>query len=203
MLTPDQDKLHWSSHRNQRGDCGWGFVVRANQWNKLGALGLRYGAGDTPRSDWHKKVFGFAQMLLQRDSELDALGALRKGAYLLAIGKVKSHKAFTDDEFDRVLNMFRLLADPEELRAGLDYNDFQNGVSPGAKRRLRYRIRQAPAAAVQHILIDQLSFYGTKDVDDLPMDKLTALAGKLESWKKSFNRNAEKRQVVTTEGNPF
>lgn len=169
MLSKLQIAKHWRT---------WGTVLAANHW-RAKDFPANLGAD---RSPFHKQVVAFAQTLaLKAGGFIVTADDLRHGCAWAALGKPKSFTKFNNSDFDRILVLYELLINPENLRAVMAWNEYENGGDPGSRRRLLNRIRKAPQSSVQHILTDELSFYGSNDLDDLPVEKLQALVGKLES----------------------
>ena len=96
-------------------------------------------------------------------------GALRHDAHARALGYDKSHTAFTNEEFDRIIRFFQLLQDPDNLNAVLF---FQN---PGReeKKRLIWSIQHlADEPYIKAIAADR---FGTIYWQDLDVPQLTWL----------------------------
>jgi hypothetical protein len=200
MLTPPQERLHWSTSRNARGDLGWGAVVIANHWKGPGGLvdmdGLEL---RKIRSEWHRQTIAFAGTLARQAGRSITAEDLRKGCYWLALGEPKSHKQFDNDDLDRVLNVFRLLVDPEDLAALLVWNDYQQGGKPGERKRHIWFVKEgcrAPLAYVNAILDDQVEFYKDRDFERFDLARLRALTRTLKNRHAKFHRPTARPQYA-------
>lgn len=117
-LTGSQLTLHWGYK------IGWAKVCHSNDWRmEKGRL-----AADAAKSDfsqWHEKVWAFAQLIARQEGRAVKVDDLRKGCYMLALGKDKSLTKFENKDLDRVLPVFRLMIDPDDLDAVQKHLAFQ------------------------------------------------------------------------------
>ncbi len=108
----------------------------------------------------------------QASAEFRAMDAddLRHAAHRLALGRDKSSSQLTNRELDRIVALFRILADPEDLRARLEYDNPQRGE----RRRQDYVIRTSvPEAYARHVAADK---FGTANLDGLNDQQARELA---------------------------
>lgn len=110
-MTPAQDKLYWRT---------WGKAVAANGW-RMDKCRLQGLPEDVPVShtdrDLRPAAIRFALQCAAREFHGPTPNDLRHGAHCLALGRDKSHRTLTNPELTRVLALFRLLADPADLKA--------------------------------------------------------------------------------------
>jgi len=166
-LSDAQQDLHWNAR------YGWGRVCQANDWYATkGRLLPEATKGDF--SQWHKKVWAFAELLARQNNRAVTPDDLRKGTYMLALGVPKSLTKFENGDLDRVLIVFRLLIEPDDLRAVRDwmaYEAFDQAKAeiarckaagmpvtielpddPGERRRHLHNIERLPEAVKMHLV---------------------------------------------------
>lgn len=93
---------------------GWARVRHANDWNMVNGR-LSPEAAKAEFSQWHGQVWAFAEVLARQNHRAITLDDLRHGAHWLALGTPKSSKALNNADFDRVLIVFKLLIDPNDI----------------------------------------------------------------------------------------
>lgn len=139
-----QNYLYWRA---------WGAVTRANKGK--------------PLPEWDQSELGINALPIVEVNDL------RHAAHFVALGKDKSSKKFTNGDFDRVLCVFRLLANPLNLDARMEFDAYQRGEDPGQRKRLIVGIRdKAPEAYTQWVCSNH---YGTKNWQTLGHDDLYRL----------------------------
>ena len=95
---------------------------------------------------------------------------MRHAVTVLALGRSVSSKKFTNADFDRVLILLRLLAEPQNLDHLLA---FESGAEAGARQRQIHVITRAPQPYYQRIATDR---FGHADLDRLSLTQLQQLA---------------------------
>lgn len=167
----------------------WRDCVKANRWHmekgRLCGAGLEAPAALTELA----QVVTFARQLAATAHRGPLVNDLRHGCHIVALGRDKSSKEFTNAELDRVESLFRLLTDPDDINARLDWED----PTRAAKRRQLWFIRNAaPAAYVRAIARDK---FGTADWENLTVAQLKFLAMTLANRRnrKAGTSNAEPR----------
>jgi len=96
----------------------------------------------------------------------------RHALHIEALGEDKSHKDFTNEEFDQVLSVFRAVSEPDNLDAQLRQLD-------QPRRRLAWKIKSlAPEAYRDKIMLDR---FGTTRLEDLDEIELTQLRNTLSA----------------------
>lgn len=126
----------------------------------------------TPKQNrWYWQEWGKAH---RTDPGLD-----RHDAHISALGYDKSHKAFTNEEFDLVIAEFLAISEPENL-------DAQIRLLKQPKTRLIYKItRMAPEAYIRELLLDR---WKTSDIGDLTVSDLHQLRNTLKSRSNTLRR---------------
>lgn len=163
-MTAAQTQLYWKA---------WSAVVRAHGWRGQGAAlaASHQACWVSPSLDrTYQAIWSMASGLAWQEGR-GSLTAddLRHACAAIALGRVASSKGFTNQDLDRVLALFRLLAEPEKL-AHLKAWDNRDA---GERRRHVHVITQAPAAYWQRIAADK---FGHADLDRLPLEQLRQLS---------------------------
>jgi hypothetical protein len=154
----------------------WTACVRANSWRKergrLVGHNLQPATGNLQPE--LAKVFTFAtQRALQAGRSL-AVDDLRHGCHLVALGRDKSSADLTNAEVDKVVTLFHLLANPDDLDARLGWDAYARGEDPGAVRRLEWFIvKSAPEAYIRSVSADK---FGTRQWEQLTLPQKKHLA---------------------------
>lgn len=202
MLSTAQINLHWNMK------FGWGRVCHANDWYMAkGRMDMEATKADY--SQWHRKVWAFAEMLARAAHRGVTPDDLRKGTYMLALGVPKSFTKFDNGDLDRVLIAFRLLIEPDDLKAVNDfcaYEAFDQAKAemarcrqlglpcavalpddPGEIRRHMFFVKQAPEAILRHFCRDR---FGGKLPEDMTLEELRQLTRTLKN-RKDYGRRTE------------
>lgn len=160
----------------------WNGCAVANQWfmarNRLvadlDAQREEYAHWPDLARELHSKVVTLAEQLAQREHRAVNADHLRHGCNLVATGKASS-ASLDNKQTNRVVNLFRLLTDPEDLDAVM------NWLHPDAADRQSYIAwlkKQNHEAAIIAISVNA---YGTRQWEDLPMEKLRWLCKQLKN----------------------
>lgn len=95
---------------------------------------------------------------------------LRHAAHRLALGHDQSSKTLDNRDLDRLVSLFRILADPDDLRARLDWDHPERT----ARRRYDHVIRTSvPEAYARHVSADK---FGQADPERLSHSQARDLA---------------------------
>ncbi len=136
--------------------------------------------------DWVRKVEALAQQIALQHHRAPTADDLRHACHALALGRDKSSADLDNREVDRVVTLFRLLADPDDLDAvtNWDYPEI------AARKRLVYAINSAaPHAYIDTICRGKFSqIYEPPFWEDLPIGALRHLALTLRNRKASWGR---------------
>jgi len=148
----------------------WSATVKANGWRMVSGR-LQLGTLDSGLGSELVALGRQRAAALHRGCTVDDL---RHAAHVLALGRDKSSTTLTNAELDRVVCLFRLLADPDDLKALTQWSAYQRGEDPGSEKRVDYFLSHAaPAAYAGRIAADQ---FGTRNVDQLTPAQKRALA---------------------------
>ncbi len=111
----------------------------------------------------------------------------RHDLHLAALGADKSHLAFSNEDFDRVLGRFRSYSRPADLGAQLRQID-------QPRVRLKYAVnRLAPAPEYWAAIASDK--FGTADLDALSIEQLTQLRNTLADRRRARQRRERAGQV--------
>jgi hypothetical protein len=116
---------------------GWAAAVRANWRREKGRVVVAPGAAANP---WRDQVELAAEGMGASALAVVDWDWLRHAAHWVALGRDVSSKALNNGQLDRVLVLFRLLANPLDLQAVLDWQ------APGRpdRRRTEWAMRHLP-----------------------------------------------------------
>lgn len=197
-LTDAQKTLHWSYTH------GWAAVCRANRWPTSASCN-RF-ADDARReacSEWHRKVWEFAETIARQQYRAVTADDLRKGCYMLALGSPKSLTQFNNADLDRVLVVFRLMIEPDDLGAVRDwlaYEAFDHARKeiaagrpcalpddPGERRRHMHTLHNVPEAVLRHLLHDR---FGGQNLEDLSLRDLREFTTTIKNRRNYADRPA-------------
>jgi len=67
----------------------------------------------------------------------------RHACHVQALGFDKPHADFTNDDFDKIITLFKHLSQPDSLSAQIEADQYQDGDDPGLRRRYLWIIKQA------------------------------------------------------------
>lgn len=156
----------------------WNACVKANGWRKVkGRLQI---AECEMRSAELNQVLVFAEQRATMALRGLSTDDLRHGCHIVALGKDKSSADLTNAEVDRVVTLFQLLTDPDDLTARLAWDAYQRGEDPGAVKRVEYFIRRCPEAYVRAVSADK---FGTRQWENLTVKQKGLLSMTLANRK--------------------
>lgn len=115
-------------------------------------------------------IYQLALSIAEREQREVCVDDLRPACAVAALGRQVSSKTFTNAEFDQVLALLRLLADPQNLK---NLIAFQNCAADGERRRHVHQITRAPEPYWKRIAADR---FGHTDLDRLTLDQLRQLS---------------------------
>lgn len=168
----------------------WNACVKANGWHMRGGM-VQFDGGRLTEEGVKMVTFARQRALMaKRPMSIDDF---RHGAHWLALGRDKSSEHLTNAEVDRVVALFRLLANPDDLGARMKWDAYTRGEDPGAVQRVDWFIRQAaPAAYTAKVSLDMC---GTRDWESLPIAKKNVLARALKQRNASFRKPVQRRDA--------
>jgi hypothetical protein len=151
----------------------WGRAAEANEWRMergrlVGHLDEGWGASAELRG-LYRSVWAAAQEIALQDHCAVTADHLRHACHRVALGRDKSAKDLDNGELDRVVALFRILADPDDLDAVLAYSHPENT----ARQRMEWWIKHRCLDSYVQALCR--SEYGTADWEGLGFDRLKAL----------------------------
>ncbi len=120
----------------------WNRAFAANWESERGRLGARAGRR---ASEWLTAVIAAANELARQQHGAATADHLRHACHLVALGKNKSSHDLTNAEIDRVVNLFALLEDPEDLDAVMKWQHPEIGER---QRCVRWIESLAPYATI-------------------------------------------------------
>lgn len=162
-LTPAQTVLHWRQ---------WGDVVQANDWRM--AKGRLLPEAESGRSLFHKLVWRDAARLAQQHRRGLTADDLRHGCYLTATTKVPgwprsalpcaSLADLGNRTFSRVLVLFALLVDDDDLGALIKWEHPENSERESLLKSIE---RRAPDAVTRAIAAERFGTRQWENLEDL------------------------------------
>jgi hypothetical protein len=121
-MTPAQESKHWHE---------WKAVVDANHWKTIKSRLVDEALITRDHSDVHRKVWIYALQLAMAANRAVTPNDLRHGSVIAALGTDKSHTEFTTGEFTKVLALWAVLCDPDNLDARMNHDDPKIGERRG------------------------------------------------------------------------
>lgn len=137
-------------------------------------------------SEWVRKVETLAQQLALQQHRAPVADDLRHACHVVAISRDKSSHDLSNAELDRVVTLFKLLANPDDLDAVMSWQHPENAE----RKRLVYAIKTAaPHAYIDDICRDMFApIYEPPFWEDLPIASLRHLSVTLKHRKATWNR---------------
>lgn len=175
-MTPAQRQLYWRL---------WAQIVRQNGWRDVARVLSPSAVLDA--SDHHRRVHEAAIALAQQEGRAMAADHLRHGAHVIALGRsISSDDLKRPADIDRVFNLFKLLANPENIAAAIKWEN----PDMADRERLVWRIRSAaPQAYIDAICADRFgSAYTSPFYEDLPIACLRDLVKTLSERTDHFRQ---------------
>lgn len=160
-MTPKQRTLYFRL---------WAQVARVHGWRMLGGrlVGTRAGSWGGPApTALYQAVWEVAEDLAPGRVTPDDL---RHAVTAVATGEVQSSAGLSNREFDRVLAVLRLLANPDDLEAMLEWQDTEG--RRGRRLRQEWTLRRAPVGYVRTVAGDKTGTKGWEGLDDERVNQL-------------------------------
>lgn len=186
-MNPAQTKLFWRT---------WQAAAKAHGWNsKAGivtALANHHAGKIWESPALHEtldQIYQHAAFLAVRADRDVTADDLRHGVTVVAVGRHVSSKKFTNADFDKVLALLRLLAEPTNLDNLLAA---QNGREAGERKRQLFFIGQFAPEYVSAIARDKFSH---NDMDRLSLAELRQLALTLRNRPRARTRAETKSEL--------
>lgn len=180
-MTPAQNKKYWRR---------WAAVARAHHWRmiagRLDPEAVREG------SDLHAAVWQAACTLAAQHARAVTPDTLRHACHLVALGRDRSHRNFSNREFDALLNLWGdergitgLLLDPLNLAAEI------HRAAPHLKTRERQLHFLKHDCLGGYVVHESERIFGTKNWESLPDDQLTRLHDHLRARPNALRETVE------------
>jgi hypothetical protein len=180
-MSPGQNTKYWKR---------WGFVVRQNNWRWIKGRLVAEAVRDAGQH--HVAVWRLAETLADQGCRAVIANDLRHACHIHAFGRDVSSKAFTNDQFSRLLLLWGdereipgLLIDPEHIATLIAWDN------PSIARKNSLIRSIEDAADEEYICSITVDVWGTKFWRELDTDALLGLLRKIKG-------NAPARA-----GNPF
>jgi hypothetical protein len=198
-MTPAQDSAHWRIWNGQpdKLPSWWSAgvsVCAANGWRMEKGRLVESAAASRARSRFHERTWDIAERLAREDHRAVTVNDLRHACYLAAAGK-QSHLQLSNKEFNRVLSWWKVLADPDDLDAMMEWDSPEIAERRGLVQMIR---RNSDPGYAEEISQRK---HRTEFWEDLPIADLRKLAITI---KEQAKRNAWKAELAgETTGEPF
>jgi hypothetical protein len=170
----------------------WNQCADRNDWvmvkGKL--LATRPEAGGLAEADQLlQKIWTAADKIAREAHRAITATDLRHACHIVALGKDCSSHEMTNNQTDRVVNLFRLLANPDDIKAARAWSDPEEAE----RNRLTWSIKKmAPEAYISAICENRHDWnYTAPFWEDLPLAQLRQLAMTLR------NRVANRKEPLT------
>ena len=163
----------------------WGAVCKANDWRMQRGRLHPNGRASAGRSPLHGETFALAEQHARANSRAVTVEDLRRAAGARITGRFQSAKTLANAQFTRLLTLFKLLIDPDDLGAMLGWLDPERDRA----RYLESFIRAAaPEAYTRAICEDR---FKTGDWRQLGPSDLTWLANTLRKRRAKLDQPIE------------
>jgi hypothetical protein len=176
--------------------AAWNRCANARDWRTekgrfTGRMIPQFGVGTV--RELYTQVWTAAHQLALTDHRAIKPDDFRHACHIVALGRDKGSKDFTSAECDRVVTLFKMLTEPDDIDAQIDWDHPENA----ALRRLKWAIEHsAPDPYVRAIAADK---FGTKLWEDLEPQQLRYLMVTLNERR----RRKATSVAATAEANPF
>lgn len=185
-MSPKQHKLFYLRH--------WSPCARACQWNtQAGIWGPGrepYGGPQSEDAQRLAQVVAYANQIARAQHRGPKSDDFRHACHILALGQNKSSLDLTNDECQRIVDLFNVLARPDDLNAVMDWAD----PLRSKKRNLIIQARaKAPEAYIKALLKD----YHVACLEDLSIDRLRKLCFTLNQRQASWTGRTNHQDTKT------
>ena len=154
---------------------GW-FMVKGRLRADLAAQREEYATWSDPAREVYLKVLTAAEQLALADHTAVVADHLRRGCNLVAsAGRHASSGDLTNAETNRVAALFKLLTDPEDLEAVMNWLHPENAEKGSFVSWLKKQAHEGVLIAISRNAFD------TPDWESLPIEKLRWLCKQLKS----------------------
>ncbi len=168
-MTPAQhSRFYFPAWNRAASALGWKMLAGRLQAQELTV----WTANKTAEALYHQ-IWQNARLLASKQHRAATAEDLRHACHIVALGKNLSSKDLSNKQCDRVVILFRILANPDDIDTILDYIHPENAD----RRRYVYSIQQlASFKYIDAIASDKFSaVYTTPFWEDLPINALRQL----------------------------
>lgn len=176
-MTEAQDSLHWRR---------WSAVCKANGWRMAKGRLVDEAARTRLVSRFHEQTWAAAERLALAEHRAVTVNDLRHGSYAAAAGKT-SHSTLTNKEFNRVLTWWKVLVNPDDLSAMMEWDSPEIAERRGLVQMIRNNSGPGYAEAIS------ARKHGTEFYEDLPIADLRKLSMTISEQRRKRNWKAELR----------
>jgi hypothetical protein len=166
----------------------WGKAAANHGWNRRG-VGQRVDFfGNSPELNaLYQRIWQVAEDRARAEGAIGPCGAhFRHACHVVALGADKSSTQLTNAELDRILALFKLLADPDDLSATLAWN---NPQEEKRKRMLWWIQNNCVESYVVEVCRQK---FQTDDLESLNFKQLGQLHMTLKNRENAHLKNAER-----------
>jgi hypothetical protein len=163
----------------------WGKAFAAN-WSR--ASGRVVPVSPQPGGDWARKIEVLAEQSAAAEFRAASVDDYRHASHVVGLGRAKSSKALSNADLDRVLNLFRLLQDADQLAPAMALAD----PSTDERRRLLWAVSKC-GFAQPYIETVCRATQGTSEWQSLSNRSLGLLVATLRKRQASRQAAAAKR----------
>lgn len=161
-MSPRQHKAFYLKH--------WTLCARANGWNNQKAIWGESRAAVGPLdAELLGMVRAAALSLAQREHRGERPNDFRHACTIVAVGKNKSSLELTNDECQRIVDLFRVLTEPDNLTYVAHWEDPELAKKENL---IAAAQRKAPGAYIERIMVDK---FHTRDIESLTVKQLKSL----------------------------
>ncbi len=155
----------------------WRSAFAANWSNQRGQVSLLESPAN---AELARKIDTLAKQRAADEFRAPSGDDLRHMTHLLVLGRPVSSNDLGNRDLDRVLNTFRLLANPDNLQAVME----EQAPDAADRKRMEYAVRNCgwPEAYVLHVCREK---FGTSRWDSLPLARLHQLVITLKARRRA------------------
>lgn len=178
---------------------GW-FMVKGRLRADLVTQREEYAAWSDPARELYLKVVTTAEQLALQNHRHVVADDLRRGCNVVATGKISSGD-LDNKQTNRVVALFKLLADPEDLDAVMNWIHPENAERGSFVAFLKKKAHEGLIVTIAR------NAFATSDWESLPIEKLRWLAKELKNREprsqKTFYRRELKVETTHSSGKQY
>jgi len=169
----------------------WGKACHANDWHMVKGrlLAKRAKQHGVPDVDaLYQSIWNAAEALALQAHRAVTAEDLRHACHVVAVGRDKSANDLTNGEVDKVVNLFRLLAEPDDLDAILAIQHPENSERTRLVHSLKKRAPEAKLLAIARNLKTWSGEWEPPFWEDMPIEALKTLSRIIARDQKQWNQ---------------